>query len=79
MTEIGLENEDWLRTASWDIWKTDYSAKVETLDELRQALGYYNQPDAQWRERLRNLADLPFWQAAPQRLKDETDRFLAAD
>lgn len=78
MTDIGLENEDWLRAQTWDVWKPDYSAKADTLDDLRIALDCNSLPDAGWRNRLQTLVDLPFWEPAPQKLKDEAAEFLAA-
>lgn len=58
------ENEDWIRTASWDVRFPD-GTPVDTLDGLATVLGTDRDTAAQ------RVLDLPFGEAAPEAIKTE--------
>lgn len=78
MPGIGLDNEDWLRGRSWDVWRVDSASRVTRLEELRLALGRDGIPDVEWVAQLARMTKLPFWEAAPRQLKDEAEAYLVA-
>lgn len=68
---------DEMRASSWDLYGED-GRPLTDLAELLVLIGAGDQPPEQQRVRLREWADGPACVPAPQELKDEIRRFLAA-
>lgn len=66
--ETTVENEDWLRSMSWDL-PTD-------LPGLLFALGVDKSPPDGQREALVKLTELPAWEPCPDDLRREILRFI---
>ena len=62
-------NENWLRTAQWDL-------PAQTLDELWPVLGVASAPVERKRAELARFTTSPAWEAAPAGLREEADGFL---
>jgi hypothetical protein len=66
-------NEDWTKLGSWDLWNHD-GTPVSTFVQMWPDI---TTPPSQVNvNRVREFTRLACWQAAPQRLKTETARFL---
>jgi hypothetical protein len=66
------DNEDWLRSGSWDLDDIEDTAGLLALLRLKDA------PEAEQVAGLRHLMTLPAWHAAPQPLKDQAAAWLQA-
>jgi len=62
-------NENWLRTAYWDL-------PAQTLDELWSVIGVRASPPDERRAALVAFMDSPTWEPAPERIKREAEEFL---
>ena len=69
---IFLEDEDWIKTGHWDF------PGVDSLDELLYDLKLHMKSEDEQAERLRHFITLPCYVPAPEHLKNEVTRFLAA-
>lgn len=67
---------------TWDVWIEDDDGQyrlVATLDELRRALGIDRESETEQRRQIGQLTQLPVWQVAPQRVRDEAAAWLNAE
>ncbi len=73
-----VDNNDLLKTGTWDIWIKAGGKKVETLAELLEVQKLTDQPLAEQRRAVSSLMALPMWVPAPPELKAEALAWLAA-
>lgn len=68
--QTAWRNENWLRSAGWDL-------PAQSLDELWAVLGVPDSaPPARKRAALREFMASPTWEPAPQRIRAEANAFL---
>ena len=73
------DNQDLIKTGTWDIWWTDPATGLielaDTKDKLLAALGY-DPEDPSTRREVAGMTVLPSWVAAPPELKADVYRWL---
>ncbi|MCG8919553.1 hypothetical protein L6E12_27645 [Actinokineospora sp. PR83] len=73
VSDVDVHNEDWLRSAGWDL-------PARRLDELWPVLGLSGaEPDEHKRAVLRAFTATPAWQPAPAPLRAEARAFLEGE
>lgn len=76
MSDLSIENEDWLRARTWDLYRGKHL--VTTLADLYWQLDVQRATPDEQHGALVSFVALPAWRAAPAELKAEVEAVLRA-